>query len=62
MTPGAKVHYIVGNSTFYGVLVPVEVLFRDMLHEAGFEDTKISTIRKRNSKKELYEYDIHGRR
>lgn len=62
MTPGAKVHYIVGNSTFYGVLVPVEVLFRDMLHEAGFEDAKISTIRKRNSKKELYEYDVHGRR
>ena len=62
MAAGAEVHYIVGNSTFYGVLVPVEILFRDMLLEVGFKDVSISTIRKRNSKKELYEYDVHAHR
>ncbi len=58
MAPGAEVHYIVGNSTFYKVLVPVELVFRDMLHEAGFKNAQIAKIRKRNSKKELYEYDV----
>lgn len=62
MTAGAEVHYIVGNSSFYGVLIPVELLFRDMLNEAGFMDVKIVKIRKRNSKKELYEYDVHAYR
>jgi hypothetical protein len=55
---GGEVHYIVGNSTFYGVVVPVDLLFKDMLHEAGFKDIKIVKIRKRNSKKELFEYDV----
>jgi len=59
---GGEVHYIVGNSTFYKVVVPVDLLFRDMLHEAGFKDIKIVKIRKRNSKKELFEYDVSARR
>jgi SAM-dependent methyltransferase len=58
MTNGGEVHYIVGNSTFYNVLVPVERLYRDMLHDAGFKNARIAKIRKRNSKKELYEYDV----
>lgn len=58
MSSGGVVHYIVGNSTFYDVLVPVERLFRDMLLEAGFTDTHTRCIRKRNSKKELYEFDV----
>jgi hypothetical protein len=62
MTTGAQVHYIVGNSTFYKALVPVEILFRDMLYQAGFKDTEIVKIRKRNSKKELFEYDVSARR
>lgn len=62
MSTGAEVHYIVGNSTFYGVLVPVEVLFRDMLLELGFKDVSILAIRKRNSKKELYEYVVRAHR
>lgn len=62
MAVGAEVHYIVGNSVFYNVVIPVEVLFRDMLYEAGFEDVKILKIRKRNSKKELYEYDVCAHR
>lgn len=62
MAAGAQVHYIVGNSTFYGVVVPVERLFRDMLGETGFENAQILKIRKRNSKKELYEYDVYAYR
>jgi hypothetical protein len=62
MAAGAKVHYVVGNSTFYGILVPVECFFRDMLYEAGFKDARIVKIRKRNSKQELYEYDVCAHR
>ena len=54
----AEIHYIVGNSTFYGVLIPVERLYQDMFEELGFQNVKIETIRKRSSKKELYEFDV----
>ncbi len=55
---GGTVHYVVGNSTFYNVVVPVERLFADMLTEAGLREVRITRIRKRNSKKELYEFDV----
>ena len=55
---GARIHYIVGNSTFYGVLVPTEQLYADMLRKYGFEDIRARAIRKRNSKKELVEFDV----
>jgi len=58
MAAGARVHYIVGNSVFYDTLVPVEGIFADMLSKAGFSDPRITPIRKRNSKKELYEFDV----
>jgi len=58
----AEVHYIVGNSTFYGTLFPVEEIFKGMLHEAGFHNVEIVKIRKRNSKAELYEFDVTGRK
>jgi len=55
---GAEVHYIVGNSKFYDVLIPVERIYVDMLGAAGFKHAKAQTIRKRNSKKELFEFDV----
>ena len=55
---GARVHYIVGNSTFYGVLVPTEQFYAEMLQEYGFKDVRARAIRKRNSKKELVEFDV----
>jgi len=58
ISTGGTVHYVVGNSTFYGVVVPVERLYADMLTEAGFREARIARIRKRNSKKELYEFDV----
>jgi hypothetical protein len=59
---GGTVHYIVGNSRFYDTVVPVERLFADMLTEAGFRDARITPIRKRNSKNELYEFDVTARK
>jgi len=55
---GARVHYIIGNSTFYGTLVSVENIYADMMKKVGFSDIKIKPIRKRNSKKELIEFDV----
>lgn len=62
MRIGGTVHYIIGNSRFYDTVVPVERLFADMLTEAGFRDARITRIRKRNSKKELYEFDVSARK
>ena len=55
---GGTVHYIVGNSKFYDVLLPVEEIFADLFASAGFEPVTVRTIRKRTSKKELFEYIV----
>lgn len=59
---GGSVSYIIGNSTFYGHIVPAEQWYAKMLRELGFEDVTVRTIRKRNSNKHLYEYDVTARR
>lgn len=61
MRSGARLHYIVGNSKFYDCLVPAEKIYQDMLTEAGFDSAEVEVIRKRNSKKELYEFDVTAR-
>lgn len=61
IAPRAELHYIVGNVTFYGVVVPVEEVYRDMFLEAGFRESRITLLRKRNSNKHLYEYDVWAR-
>lgn len=58
LAPGAILHYIVGNSTFYGELLSVERIYAHMLQELGFSNVQIRPIRKRNSKKELIEFDV----
>lgn len=58
LAPGARLHYIVGNSTFYGELVPVEEIYAHMMRELGYGSVNIKAIRKRNSKKELIEFDV----
>ncbi len=58
LKPEAKLHYIVGNSTFYGELLSVEKIYAHVLAELGFTDVDIRPIRKRNSKKELVEFDV----
>ena len=56
LKPGAEVHYIIGNSTFYGVPVATPDLYEESLLAHGFKNVSSRVIRKRNSKKELFEY------
>lgn len=60
--PGGTVHYIVGNSKFYDVMLPVEGIYASMFDAVGFVDVEIKTIRKRSSKKELFEYVVSARK
>lgn len=57
----ASVHYIVGNSSFYGTLVPTERAYASLMRRHGFEGVSVRPIRKRNSKKELVEFEVSAR-
>ncbi|HEY9181122.1 MAG TPA: hypothetical protein VIO32_10415 [Candidatus Baltobacteraceae bacterium] len=59
---GGKLVYIVGNSTFYGHVVPAQDWYAAMLAELGFTNVDVKPIRKRNSKKELVEYAVSALR
>ncbi|MCG3131153.1 MAG: hypothetical protein FLDDKLPJ_01929 [Phycisphaerae bacterium] len=61
LAPGARCHYIVGNSKFYDTMLPVEGVYAALFEDAGFVDVRVETIRKRTSKKELYEFIVHVR-
>jgi hypothetical protein len=60
LVSGGDVVYVIGNSVFYGTVVHAEKLYADLLVRAGFRAVKVATIRKRNSKKELFEYAVSG--
>lgn len=60
--PGGRVHYIVGNSVFYDVLLPVEQIFAALFQSSGFVDVSVRTIRKRTSKKELFEFVVSAKK
>ena len=55
---GARCHYIVGNSKFFDTVLPVEKIYASFFQSEGFGDVNIDAIRKRNSKKELFEYIV----
>lgn len=55
---GATINYIVGNSSFYGVPVHSDRLYVDILESLGYTNVSSRIVRKRNSKKELFEYDV----
>jgi hypothetical protein len=59
---GGTLSYIVGNSTFYGHNVPAQDWYAAMLQALGYLDVKVTTIRKRNSNKRLFEYDVTATR
>jgi len=59
---GGRVSYIVGNSTFYGHVVPAQRWYADLLRDAGFTGVEITVLRKRNSNLALYEYEVTGER
>ena len=58
LADNAKLIYIIGNSTFYGIPVPADEFLKSSLISLGFDDVRANIIRKRNSKKELFEYCI----
>lgn len=60
LAPGANCRYIVGNSKFYDTMLPVEGIYVAMFEDAGFVDVSVETIRKRTSKKELFEFIVHA--
>jgi hypothetical protein len=53
-------YYIVGNSKFYETLLPVQEIYTALLLDCGFKNTQVKRLRKRNSKKELYEYVVYA--
>ena len=59
---GGTVHYIVGNSNFYGNVVPSDRIYKDILTKVGFHDEKDEIVRKRNCNKALYEYWISAKK
>lgn len=59
---GGYIHYVVGNSKFYDVMLPVESIFASIFEAVGFINVNISVIRKRTSKKELFEFLISAQK
>lgn len=58
VAPGGSIHYVVGNSKFYDVMLPVEEIFAALFEHAGFTGATVRAIRKRTSKKELFEFVV----
>ena len=54
----AKLHYIVGNSTFFGHAVETPALIIESMQMLGYTNMASKIIRKRNSNKALFEYDV----
>lgn len=62
VAPGGTVTYIVGNSKFYDVLLPSEAYFAQLFSLAGFERVEVQPLRKRTSKRELFEFAVSCRK
>lgn len=61
LAPGAEVHYIVGNSKFYDTMLHTERIYAAIFMGEGFQDVMIEPIRKRTSKRELFEFVVSAR-
>jgi hypothetical protein len=55
---GGKLYYVVGNSKFYDTMLHTEEIYASIMRAEGFEVTEIENIRKRSSKKELFEFIV----
>ncbi len=58
LAPGAKCYYVVGNSKFYDTMLPVEEIYAAIFDKLGYGNVRIDRLRKRTSKKELYEFMV----
>lgn len=59
---GGKIVYVIGNSKFYDVLLPAQDILAAVFESVGFRDTEVTTLRKRTSKRELFEYLVTARK
>lgn len=59
---GGVINYIIGNSKFYDVVLPSQEIYAAIFESCGFEQIGIRTIRKRTSKKELFEFVVSARK
>jgi hypothetical protein len=62
LAPGGRASYVVGNSKFFDVVVPAERLFARLFRRHGLVKVTTRVLRRRTSKKELYEYLVSGER
>lgn len=56
----ARIYYILGNSSFYGNFVNTDEYISFFLKKLGYKNIKVDTIRKRNSKSGLLEFNINA--
>jgi hypothetical protein len=61
LAPGAHVTYVVGNSRFFDVMLDTEQIFADLFHAIGLSEIQVRTLRKRTSKRELFEFAVSAR-
>jgi hypothetical protein len=61
LVAGARIQYVVGNSKFYDVVLPTEQLYAAIFRAQGFADVSVTPIRKRSSKRELFEFIVAAR-
>ncbi len=61
LNPGSSLHYVIGNSSFYGVFVHTEKILADILQKTGYSNITTTPIRKRNSKKGLIEFCVSAK-
>lgn len=61
LEPGAELHYIVGNSSFFGNTVDTPAILTASMQMLGYDSIASTIIRKRNSNKALFEYDVSAR-
>jgi hypothetical protein len=59
---GASAHYIIGNSIFYGHEVRAQEFLAQQMAAAGLSEIHVAPLRKRNSKKGLFEFQVSGKR
>ncbi len=56
----AKINYIVGNSSFYGYFVDTEKILAESMRQLDYKNIAIDTIRRRNTKKGLLEFNVRA--
>jgi hypothetical protein len=62
LSRGGEAHYVIGNSKFFDVMVPAEKLFAALFERNGFDNVRTRVLRRRTSKKELFEFLVSARR